>query len=403
VNLATVGVEQAEPSSRQESSIMKIQEILAFGLRGCTPEGGWSNELQPEDCVHTLVAIRTDEGLIGWGSVFTSEDLVRASLAVLKPLWLGENALEPERVSEKLHQHTFWQGRGGAITHAISGVDIALWDLLGKATGQPVSRLLGGRYRESVLPYASLLMREPQRIPDELLPVKAEGFRAFKIGWGPFGRMDPAFDEAIVRSAREAVGPESLLMVDAGASDAFWQQGYKWALRTADMLAQYDVKWFEEALPPDALQDYVALRRNSRVAIAGGEVLTRRQSFQPWLEAGAFDIVQPDVTKVGGISEERSIGRMAQDHGVRFIPHGWNTAVGLAADLQLAAAFHDTDMVEYLTGSPFIDEIAVGGWKLDASGMLAIPDRPGLGMEINLDALAEYSPANRAEIRTLKG
>lgn len=133
---------------------MKIREILAFGLRGRTPEGDWSNELQPEDCVHTLVAVLTEVGLTGWGSVFTSENLVRASLSVLKPLYLGENALEPERVSEKLHQHTFWQGRGGAITHAISGIDIALWDLLGKATGQPVGRLLGGRYRESVCPYA---------------------------------------------------------------------------------------------------------------------------------------------------------------------------------------------------------------------------------------------------------
>ena len=156
-------------------------------------------------------------------------------------------------------------------------------------------------------------MREPERMADVLLPVKAQGFRAFKIGWGPFGRKSPALDEAIVRAAREAVGPDSMLMVDAGASDAFWPQNYKWALRTAEMLAEYDVFWFEEPLPPDALEDYVALRRSAKIPIAGGEVLTRRQSFQPWLEAGAFDIVQPDVTKVGGISEERHIARMARE------------------------------------------------------------------------------------------
>jgi D-galactarolactone cycloisomerase len=382
---------------------MKIREIHTFGLRGQTPEGGWSNELQPEDCVHTLMIVLTDEGLTGWGSVFTSEDLVRASLSVLRPLYQGENALEPERVSEKLHQNTFWQGRGGAVTHTISGIDIALWDLLGKATGQPVGRLLGGRYRERVRPYASLLMHEPERMADELGPVKAQGFRAFKIGWGPFGRRNPLIDEAIVRAAREAVGSDSMLMVDAGASDAFWPQDYKWALRTAEMLSEYDVAWFEEALPPDALEDYVALRRSATIPIAGGEVLTRRQSFQPWLEAGAFDIVQPDVTKVGGISEERHIARMAKDHGVRFIPHGWNTAIGLAADLHLASAFPDTNLVEYLTGSPFIDEIAAGGWKLDADGMLAIPDQPGLGIGINLDALARYSRTNLAELRVLLG
>lgn len=377
---------------------MKITEIRAYGLRGKTPEGGWSNELQPEDCVHTLIQVRTDGGVIGWGSVFTSEDLVRGSLAVLKPLYQGENALEPERVSEKLHQNTFWQGRGGSITHTISGIDIALWDILGKVTGQPVGRLIGGRYRERVRPYASLLMREPERMADELLPVKAQGFRAFKIGWGPFGRRDRKTDEAIVRAAREAIGPDNMLMVDAGGSDAFWPGNYKWAVNAAEMLAGYDVAWFEEALHPDALEDFVALRRVSKVPISGGEVLTRRQSFEPWLRAGAFDIVQPDVTKCGGLTEERRIAQMARENGVRFIPHGWNTAVGLAADLQLASAFRDTDLVEYLTGSPFIDEIAAGGWKLDAEGMLPIPDRPGLGIEINLDALAEYARVNRKDL-----
>ena len=380
---------------------MKITEAHAFGLRGRTPEGGWSNELQPEDCVHTLIAVRTDSGPVGWGSVFTSEDLVRASLNILRPLYQDENALEPERVSEKLHQNSFWLGRGGSITHTISGIDIALWDILGKVTRQPVGRLIGGRYRERVRPYASLLMREPERMADELLPVKAQGFRAFKIGWGPFGRHSRQTDEAIVRAAREALGPDSMLMVDAGGSDAFWPGNYKWAVNTAGMLADYNVAWFEEPLHPDALEDFVALRRVSKVPISGGEVLTRRQAFEPWLRAGAFDIVQPDVTKVGGISEERHIAWMARDHGVRFIPHGWNTAVGLAADLQLASAFADTDLVEYLTGSPFIDEITAGVWRLDADGMLPIPDKPGLGLEINLDALAEYSRTSRDNLRAI--
>jgi L-alanine-DL-glutamate epimerase-like enolase superfamily enzyme len=378
---------------------VKIREIRAFGLFGQTPEGGWSNELQPEDCVHTILAVLTDQGAVGWGSVFTSADLVRASLAVLRPLYRGANALEPERVSETLHQHTFWQGRGGAITHTISGIDIALWDLLGKASGQPVGRLLGGRYRERVEPYASLLMREPEEMAEQLLPVKAQGFRAFKIGWGPFGKRNASVDEAIVRAARDAVGPESLLMVDAGASDAFWPRDYKWALHTAHMLEAYGVAWFEEPLTPDSFDDFVALRRAAHIPIAGGECLTRRQGFQPWLQSGAFDIVQPDVTKCGGLSEQRRIAWMAHEHGVRLIPHGWNTAVGLASDLQLASAFNDVDLVEYLTGSPFIDQLAAGGWRLDADGKLPIPCKPGLGVDINLDALAEFSRADVSELR----
>ena len=370
---------------------MRIRAIRALGLHGATPEGGWSHELEADDCVHTLVVVLTDEGVAGVGSVFTSEALVCAALQVLAPLYEGENALEPERVSEKLHQHTFWQGRGGAITHAISGIDIALWDILGKATGQPVGRLLGGRYRDRVRPYASLLMEAPEPLAERLLALAAEGFRAFKIGWGPFGRESHALDEAIVRAAREAIGPSAELMVDAGGSDAFWPHGYKWALRTADMLAAYDVAWFEEPLRPDALEDFVRLRETAPLPIAGGEVLTRRQAFLPWLRAGAFDIVQPDVTKVGGLSEERRIAWLADDHGIRFVPHGWNTAVGLAADLQLAAAIAGTDLVEYCTGSPYIDALTLDGFQLDGDGMLAIPDGPGLGVRLDPDAVARLS------------
>ncbi|MDO8538978.1 MAG: mandelate racemase/muconate lactonizing enzyme family protein [Opitutaceae bacterium] len=370
---------------------MKITEIRCAGLRGATPAGGWSNELRPEDCVHTLVVVHTDEGLTGLGSVFANDGLVRATLALLEPLYRGENPLEPERVSEKLHQNTFWQGRGGSVTHAISGIDIALWDILGLATRQPIGRLLGGCYRDRVRPYASLLMQEPRALAEHLQRVKAQGFRAFKIGWGPFGRGTAVADEAIVNAAREAIGSDALLMVDAGASDAYWPQNYKWALRTADMLAAYDVHWFEEPLPPDALADFVQLRRRVRVPIAGGEVLTRRQSFQPWLEDGALDIVQPDVTKAGGISEVRRIAWLARDHGIRFIPHGWNTAVGLATDLQLAAAFPDTDLVEYLTGAPFIDELVADGWRIDADGMLPIPNSPGLGLRLDWDRVSKYT------------
>src|SRR5690242_20703796 len=147
---------------------MKITRIAAAGLRGHTPEGGWSNEIKPEDCVHTLVAVYTDEGLTGWGSCFTNDALVQGALGILEPLYKGENPLEPERVSEKLHANTFWLGRGGTLTHTISGIDIAMWDILGKTIGQPVGRLLGGRYRDRVRPYASLLMQEPGLLSEHL-------------------------------------------------------------------------------------------------------------------------------------------------------------------------------------------------------------------------------------------
>ena len=370
-----------------------IRTILALPLIGESPKGGWSVEIQPEDTVHALIAVHTDAGISGYGSVFTDGRLVEAGLKVLEPLWRGENALEPERVTEKLHQNTFWMGRGGTLTHVISGIDMALWDILGKATGMPVGRLLGGRHRDRVKPYCSLLMEMPERMADVIGPHREAGFRAFKIGWGPFGRTDDRkLDEAIVRAAREAAGDDAQLLVDAGASDAHWPQGLKWALRTADMLKDYNVGWFEEALRPDALDDFCALRRQAPVPIAGGEVLTRRQAFLPWLAKGAFDIVQPDVTKVGGISEQRRIAWAADDFGIKYVGHGWNTALGLAADLQLASAMPGCDLVEYIGGSAYVDGLLAEPFTLDEDGCLAIPERPGLGLALDPEKVARYTP-----------
>jgi L-alanine-DL-glutamate epimerase-like enolase superfamily enzyme len=375
------------------SDRITIKSVVAAPLLGESPKGGWSHEIRPEDSVHTLIAVHTDAGITGFGSAFTNGGLVEAGLKVLEPLFRGENALEPERITEKLHQNTFWMGRGGTLTHVISGIDIALWDILGKALGQPVGRLLGGTYRRRVKPYCSLLMEEPMEMRNAVARFRDQGFRAFKIGWGPFGRRESfALDEAIVRAAREAAGADAQLFVDAGASDAHWPQGLKWAIRTARMLQGYDVGWFEEALRPDAIDGHCVLRKESPVPIAGGEVLTRRQSFLPWFVKGAFDIVQPDATKVGGISEQRRIAWMADEFGVKYVGHGWNTALGVAADLQLAAAMPLTDLVEFIGGSPYVDGLLAQPFKLDAEGYLSIPGGPGLGVELDPDKVARYSP-----------
>lgn len=375
---------------------MKITRITAAPLLGESPKGGWSHEIRPEDSVHTLIAVHTSAGLSGFGSAFTNGGLVEAALKVLEPLYKDENALEPERVTEKLNQNTFWMGRGGTLTHAISGIDIALWDICGKALEQPVGRLLGGVYRKRAKPYCSLLMEEPAQMKDTVARFYAQGFRAFKIGWGPFGRRDDAnLDEAIVRSAREGIGDAAELFVDAGGSDAYWRQGLNWAVRTADMLAEYDVGWFEEALRPDALDDHAELRKRSKVPVAGGEVLTRRQAFLPWLVKGAFDIVQPDATKVGGISEQRRIAWMADEFGIRYVGHGWNTALGVAADLQLASAMPLTELVEFIGGSPYVDGILAEPFRLDRDGYLPIPQTPGLGVALDPDKVARYSPKAR--------
>jgi L-alanine-DL-glutamate epimerase-like enolase superfamily enzyme len=370
---------------------MQIRDIKIHRLLGGTVDGGWPEGHQPEDDLHTLVEIETDQGLTGIGSVFTNSALVQAGVETLRGAWEGESAVEPERVSEKLRQSSFWQGRGGTLEHVISGIDIALWDLFGKACNQPVARLLGGYYRRKIKPYASILFDEPDVLAERVKNVAAQGFRAIKLGWRPFGRRNSRFDELLVRTARETVGEEVDILVDAGGSEEFWPHGYKWALRTAQMLAEYDVGWFEEALPPDDIEGFIRLRNAAPVPIAGGEVLTRRQAFLPWIERGALDIVQPDATKCGGITEARRIAWLAYDHNIQFVSHGWNTAVGLAADLHLAASLPVARYVEYLTPAPYIDEILTEPFQLDEDGCLTIPDKPGLGIELDRQALARFA------------
>lgn len=369
---------------------MKIVKVNVMPLVGGTVDGGWPQGHEKKANLHTLVEVVTDEGITGIGGCYTSGALVSGALQLLWPLMAGESAVEPERVSEKLRQSTFWQGRGGSVEHTISGLDMAFWDIMGKACGQPVSRLMGGNYRNRIKPYGSILFDEPDMLRTKLEDVVSRGFKAIKMGWRPFGRRDRKFDELLIRTARNTVGDGVELMVDAGGSEQFWPHGVNWARETAKMLAGYDIVWFEEALPPDDIEGYIELTRQSPVPIATGEVLTRRQSFFPWLERRAVDIIQPDCCKNGGMSESRKIGWCAFDHNVLMVSHGWNTAVGLAADLQLAAAMPVARYVEYLTPCDYIEDLTTEGFEIDAEGYLKIPEKPGLGIELDRDKLKKY-------------
>lgn len=373
--------------------MVTIESVRCIPLYGVTDPGSWQHQLHgPTEQIHTLIQLQDAEGRVGIGSCFNSYPMIHGALTTLEPLILGQSAVDPAAVAERLHQVTFWQGRGGAITHAISGIDIALWDLFGRVTGQPVSRLLGGRHRDRIKPYGSMHMAPPEVMGDHIRAAVERGFRAIKIGWGPFGRTGSARnDEAIIAAARAAAGPDVELMVDAGGSGAFWPHRYKWALNTARMLANYDIVWFEEPLRPDDIDAYVRLTEHSPVPIAGGEVLTRRQSFAEWVDRAAVDYIQPDVTKVGGITEQHRIGMSAYDRGVLTIGHGWNTGVGLAADLHLAAALPNARWVEYMTPSPYIESLMVSPPVLDGEGLLRIPEEPGLGFEWDLEGIERLS------------
>jgi L-alanine-DL-glutamate epimerase-like enolase superfamily enzyme len=319
----------------------------------------------------------------------------------ISELLVGEDPRRIEHLWQMMFRQHFWHGNGIVRGTAMSGIDIALWDILGKVTGQPISRLLGGRHRERIKPYGSLLMDDPDKLCAKLEDGMTRGFRAFKMGWGPFGRVDAKTDERIVKAARETLGPDIELMVDAGGSDAFWPHGYKWALHTARMLADYDVTWFEEPLRPDDLEGYIKLTAHAPLPITGCEALTRRQSFLPWIERRAVDYIQPDVTKVGGLTEEFRIAQYADDHSILFVPHGWNTAVGLAADLQLVAAVGNARWVEYITPAPYIEELLAEPIVLDSDGHIPIPDAPGLGLHWNPEGIAKFTGGMELTLSTI--
>lgn len=356
---------------------------------------GWTIHT-PDRRYHVLVELHGEGGFSGWGAAYSERGQVLGALRWLERFVIGENGLHIDRVTEKLHQLTFWVGRGGAMTHAISAINLALWDLAAKALGQPVSTLLGGSYRRSVPVYGSILFRPVETLEQRITEMLERGFRAIKLGWDPFGRQSLACDEKLVRTAREVAGGETRVMIDAGGSDPFWKLRYKDALERARMLGDYGITWFEEPLRPDDVEGYARLADASPVQIAHGEVLTRRQTFVPYFAARAMDIAQPDVTKVGGLSEMRRIAWMAERHGIDIVPHGWNTAVGLAADIHFVSTLPERSFVEFNTGNALVEELVTNPFALDTEGNLRVPDAPGFGIEIDRERLSHFAASGYA-------
>ncbi|MGA2664251.1 MAG: mandelate racemase/muconate lactonizing enzyme family protein [Nitrososphaerales archaeon] len=371
---------------------MKIKDVRAIPLHSTEK----SLAAGPGAC---LVEVETDTGLVGVGEACTQSEHDEASLAAqvivergMKPLLVGRDPLNVRRIWEDLYFQTEWFGRAGITQYALSGVDTALWDLAGKALGVSVSRLLGGRFREDVRVYASILfdMEDFGAMASEAKKWKKEGYRAVKFGWGQtratsFG-LDAGRDEAAVRFLRDELGPEMDIMVDVGRY-VNWTVSH--AIRMARTLARYDIYWLEEALPQDDVAGYVALARSSPVRIAGGEGEYNRFSFERWIREHAVDIIQPDICRAGGFTEGMRIADLVQFHNVTLVPHGFSTAVSVAANLQFVAAIQGGELLEFRrTKSPLMAKLAKRPFAAK-NGRLEIPDRPGLGIEIDDSTVAE--------------
>ncbi len=297
----------------------------------------------------------------------------------LRSLLVGEDPQEVERLWQKMYQGTIYFGRRGVAIHAISGVEIALWDIAGQAAGRPIHELVGGRQRNSIRAYASTLMPET---PDETKRVvtrwRGEGFGAVKLGWGPLGRGAEA-DLALVAAAREAGGPDLDLMIDIGFG---WRDAAD-AIERARRMSESRPYWIEEPFPPDDYDSYARLAGAIDVPLAAGEEETTLDDFERLIERGRVGVVQPDVTRAGGISECLRIAALAKKRGRRCVLHSWSTGIIKAASLHVLASMDEAEYFEYAVQSTELNQRLVRERFPVVDGEVKIPTAPGLGVELD--------------------
>jgi L-alanine-DL-glutamate epimerase-like enolase superfamily enzyme len=338
-----------------------------------------------------LIKISTDEGITGYGEVCSASNVVREIIEApiyetefcrgLRDVLINQDPFDVEVLWDKMYCASLYHGRRGPAIHAISGIDIALWDVIGKAVGKPVHKLLGGCYRDKVRAYASTIMpSELSKAKKVAAELKSAGYTAIKFG---YHLIDPVFIEAV----KQVVGDDILVMIDVGP-----RLDIDSAIRYARECEKQGVYWLEEPLMPDNLEGYAQLADSvTHLKIATGENESTRWAFRDLLDRGRPHIIQPDLTRAGGFSECKRIAAMARDKDVLCIPHGWGTGVLVAASLQFVASTPNSIFLEFCSGtSPFIkDLVSRPSLKLE-DGYVRVPTGPGLGLEIDEKVIRKY-------------
>ena len=346
-----------------------------------------------------IVEIETADGITGWGECYGPSAVAKAYIETqFAPRIIGRDAFDVEVIWEDLYNRIKDYGPRGMVTSAMSGIDIALWDIIGKACGKPIHKLIGGAQRTEVTSYATgLYFIDMDRLIEEAVEEAREyveqGFVAIKM---KIGLGDSKLDIRRVAAVREAIGDKTRLMVDANHCFTVPQ-----AIRIGRELEKLDVEWFEEPISPEDIDGYVEVTRALDMAVAGGENEFTRWGFRDLVVRKAMDIVQPDVCAAGGISECRKIATLASAHGVECVPHAWGSVIGLAATLQFLAALPDQPpsfrpmppLLEFeQCENPFRDHLSVEP-IVQQRGKVQIPTGPGLGIEIDRSILDRYRVA----------
>ncbi len=373
---------------------MKITQIEVIELR--IP--GWPGETFDGSYDNCVVLIHTDGGVTGLAEVDSVPSVIRAIIEAprshthamgLGAALIGQDPDNIEALWERMYDATSYYGRRGVVIHAISAIDIALWDIRGKVRGQPLAELLGGPKRSRVLAYGTVypLGETPGDVRRNIDRGLKLGLRAIKIVADPFWRDDLENAAALIRTAREHVGPDIRLMVDAATAWAHAEEG----LPLMPIFREYDFAWLEAPLPLDDLEGHARFQ-GFGVPIGGGDLgLTTRFQYEAMFEIGQIDIAQPDVTMVGGLTELLRLSAMVRVRGKRIVTHGYKSNITIAANLGFLAQHWADEPAEYSTSqSPLRWQLTKESFPIDRDGMIAVPSTPGLGVSLDPATVERY-------------
>ncbi len=343
-----------------------------------------------------IVKVHTDEGITGVADCDTHPHVIKALIDIpvyipafaegLKQAVIGENPYEVERIWRKMYRYSFYHGRRGAAIHAMSAIDNAIWDIIGKATKQPVSVMLGGRNHERVLAYASTLFRSTREgMKEAVQKYRSLGFKAMKFGYGVVWE-DPRKIVKLVEAARLEAGDDMEIMVDG-----MWTADVKLAIELVKEITQYNVFFVEEPLISDNLQGYKKLSNAVDARIACGEQLGGLFEYRQLIEEGDVDVIQPDLSRAGGLTEVRKLVQLVEHTGKLLIPHAWTSDLLTAVSLHLNSYQQNAIFQEYCTNDTVLSrEMVIEPFKLDSEGYLHVPTKPGIGVELNEDVIKKY-------------
>lgn len=367
---------------------MKITNVEALYLR--LPE---IKERTDSSQDALIVKISTDAGIVGWGEVDSCPHVIKAIIEApkshtlvrgLREILIGEDPLDTERLWRKMYQGTLYYGREGAVIHAMAGIDLALWDIKGKALQQPIYKLLGGAERKQIQAYASHMFEfTPEETGRRAAESVEQGFKAVKFGWEPMG-PDPDLDVALVRAIREAVGHSVDVLIDAGLA---WDA--KTAIQRCQLFEPYNIFWLEEPLHPDHLRGYATLAEAVTTRIAAGEEEATLAGFLRLMDEGRIDIVQIDMTRTG-LTQAMKIAAAAQQRGLPCINHNFTTDINVAASLHFLCSIPNAFIMEYCVQPSELSRSLAKNPIPIVDGMASVPEEPGLGVEPNPAIIEKY-------------